>query len=74
MPEHQPVNADYDEGRRPRIDVVHASYFRSEKCEACGNTAERHRTFTGPSLADTDRQAKAWNERPLRHKKCELLP
>lgn len=60
----------------PSIAVVQASYFRSEKCEVCGKTAERHRTFTGLSLVDTDRQAKAWNERPLRHKKCEwsILP
>ena len=59
---------------KPRIDVVQASYFRREKCEACGKTAERHRTFTGTSLADCDRQAKTWQERPLRHKKCESLP
>lgn len=56
---------------KPRVDAVHVTYYRKGKCEVCGKQAEREKTFTGPTYDDARRQAARWEERPIRHKRCE---
>lgn len=56
----------------PRINLISGEFYRRAKCVVCGKTAERVRTFTGSSMEEINQKGKAWGNRPLAHKKCEM--
>ena len=62
---------DDEELRKPRIDRITATYFRKGKCAACSGSVERTRSFVGTTMADCQSQAAAWEQLPLKHKRCE---
>lgn len=54
------------------MNRVTGSFYRRDKCEVCGKTAERNRSFTADSHEAMMAKGAAWTG-PLRHKKCEYL-
>jgi hypothetical protein len=56
----------------PRVDAVEGEFFRKGKCDACGKSGvERTKTFRGKDMDEVYAKAAAWENEPLRHKKCE---
>lgn len=58
--------------KRPKVDLVTASYFRKGKCAACGGSVERSRSFSGSTMLVVSEKARVWSEETaLLHKRCE---
>jgi hypothetical protein len=55
------------------INRVTGSFYRKGKCEVCGKTAERTKSFSAPTHEAMMAMGARWTGR-LRHKKCEWLP
>lgn len=60
-----------EELREPRVDKITATYFRKGKCAVCSGSVERTRSFVDTTLTGCQSQAAAWEQAPLKHKRCE---